>query len=113
MQGRLNKTQPYARAAPGAVRRGPGGVASARTRGDTIATHLGRCAEAHLGCPCRGDERIHEERTREIAEARTRSHESVDCPECGGATTPLAIVSWGNCRPCRTASSRVTHPLRW
>ena len=48
-----------------------------------------------------------------LTEARTRGHESVDCPECGSPTTPLAIVSWGNCRACRTAQSRLTQPLRW
>ncbi|SDN74897.1 hypothetical protein SAMN05428965_1440 [Geodermatophilus sp. DSM 45219] len=82
-------------------------------RGGPIATHRGRCAEAHLGCPCRGDETIHEERSREITEARGRSAESVECPECGSPTTPLAIVSWGNCRACRTAQSREVNPLRW
>jgi predicted nucleic acid-binding Zn ribbon protein len=82
-------------------------------RGGPITTHRGRCAEAHLGCPCRGDETIHEERSREVAEARTRSQESVECPECGFPTTPLAIVAWGNCRACRTAQSRLTDPLRW
>src|SRR3954453_21495145 len=29
-------------------------------RGGLITTQRGRCAEAHLGCPCRGDEAIHE-----------------------------------------------------
>jgi hypothetical protein len=82
-------------------------------KGGTIAAHSGRCAEAHLGCPCRGDETIHEERSREIAEARAHSDESVDCPECGLPTTPLAVVTWGNCRACRTAQSRLTNPLRW
>jgi len=59
---------------------------------------------------------MHEERSREIAEiaeARARSQEPVDCPECGAATTPLAILTWGNCRPCRTAQSRLIQPLRW
>ena len=78
-----------------------------------MALQLGLCAEAHLGCPCRGDEAIHEERSRAISEARDRAGESVDCPECGQPTTPMQIVSWGNCRPCRTAQSRLTHPLRW
>jgi hypothetical protein len=84
-----------------------------RTEEDTIVRHAGRCEEAHLGCPCRGDETIHEERSRALAEARADSAEAVECPECGGPTTPLAIVSWGNCRACRTAHSRSTHPLRW
>jgi hypothetical protein len=48
-----------------------------------------------------------------IAEARAQSDVPVDCPECGRPTTPLAIVTWGNCRACRTAHSRVTDPLRW
>ncbi len=65
----------------------------------------GRCAEAHLGCPCRGDALIHEQRSREMTEARDRSQERVDCLECGAAT-PLTIVTWGNCRACRTAQSR-------
>ena len=75
--------------------------------------HVGRCAEAHLGCPCRGDEAIHEERSRELREARATADLPVECPECGSPTTPLSIVSWGNCRACRTAHSRSTHPLRW
>ncbi|MBB3083897.1 hypothetical protein FHR93_002111 [Geodermatophilus sabuli] len=37
----------------------------------------------------------------------------MECPECGTPTTPLAIVTWGNCRACRTAHTRVTDPLRW
>jgi hypothetical protein len=92
---------------------GPTGGSVDPNRGVPIATTRGHCADAHLGCPCRGDETIHEERSREITEARTRSAESVDCPECGSATTPLAILSWGNCRACRTAQSRLTNPLRW
>ena len=78
-----------------------------------MATHGGLCPEAHLGCQCRGDAAIHEERSREIDDARARAGEAVECPECGGATTPLSIVTWGNCRACRTAQSRSTHPLRW
>jgi predicted nucleic acid-binding Zn ribbon protein len=56
---------------------------------------------------------VHEDRARGIAEARARSHEVVDCPECGSPTTPLALLSWGNCRACRTAHSRLVDPLRW
>jgi predicted nucleic acid-binding Zn ribbon protein len=78
-----------------------------------MATFSGQCAEAHLGCPCRGDEAIHRERSREIAEARARSQEPVECPECGSPTTPLSILAWGNCRACRTAQSRLVNPLRW
>jgi hypothetical protein len=92
---------------------GPAGGSVDPDEGGPIATHRGRCAVAHLGCPCRGDEKIHEERSREITEARTRGNESVDCPECGSPTTPLSILSWGNCRACRTAQSRLTNPLRW
>lgn len=83
------------------------------TEGNAITTHAGRCAEANHGCPCRGDQTIHQERSRALDEARASSEVAVDCPECGSPTTPLSIVSWGNCRACRTAHSRTTHPLRW
>ena len=73
----------------------------------------GRCADAHLGCPCRGDASIHEERGRAIAAARQQSAETVECPECGDSTAPLSIVTWGHCRACRTAQSREMYPLRW
>ena len=72
----------------------------------------GRCADAHLGCPCRGDASIHEERRQERAAARL-DHEAVACPECGAETAPLSIVTWGHCRACRTAQSREMYPLRW
>ena len=78
-----------------------------------MAKHAGRCTETHLGCTCRGDEAVHEERSRELDEARATAEQTVECPECGGPTTPLAIAAWGNCRACRTAHSRSTHPLRW
>ena len=78
-----------------------------------MSNHRGLCADAHLGCPCRGDSARHQERAQQIAEARAQGAEAVDCPECGGPTTPLAIASWGNCRACKTAQSRLTHPLRW
>jgi hypothetical protein len=78
-----------------------------------VPVQSGRCAEAHLGCPCRGDASIHEERSREIAEARAHAGETVECPECGGTTSPLSIVTWGHCRACRTAQSREIYPLRW
>ncbi|MGY1773167.1 hypothetical protein [Blastococcus sp. SYSU D00813] len=78
-----------------------------------MATHRGLCSDAHLGCPCRGDESRHEERSQHVAEARAQGPEPAECPECGGPTTPLALVEWGNCRACRTAQSRQTHPLRW
>ena len=73
----------------------------------------GRCAEAHLGCPCRGDQTIHEARSKEISEARAAAHESVECPECGEASSPLSVTTWGHCRACRTAQSREMYPLRW
>jgi hypothetical protein len=73
----------------------------------------GRCAEAHLGCPCRGDETIHEQRSAQLAEARADEEGPQACPECGGPATPVQIVTWGHCRPCRTAQSRSIQPLRW
>ena len=39
--------------------------------------------------------------------------EPVECPECGGPSTVLALSRWGNCRACRTAQSRLVNPLRW
>jgi hypothetical protein len=78
-----------------------------------VPVQAGRCVEAHLGCPCRGDASIHEERSRDISEARAHAGEAVDCPECGAATSPLNIVKWGHCRTCRTAQSREIYPLRW
>ena len=73
----------------------------------------GQCSEAHLGCPCRGDQTIHEERSKAISDARARPDEPVDCPECGAAASQLSIVRWGHCRSCRTAQSREIYPLRW
>ena len=78
-----------------------------------MATNVGRCAETHLGCPCRGDASIHAQRAQEVSEARSHSAEPVACPECGEPTTPLSLLSWGNCRMCRTAQSRSVEPLRW
>ena len=63
--------------------------------------------------PAGATRRIHEERSKEIADARAQSADAVDCPECGGPTTPLSIVTWGHCRACRTAQSREMYPLRW
>ncbi|WP_104524456.1 hypothetical protein [Blastococcus atacamensis] len=77
-----------------------------------MAEHVGLCADAPLGCPCRGDATIHEDRSRALSEARA-TDEAVECPECGGPATSVSITSWGNCRACRTAHSRSTHPLRW
>jgi len=72
-----------------------------------------RCADTHLGCPCRGDATIHEARAREISDARAAASESVECPECGEQSAPLSVVTWGHCRACRTAQSRDIYPLRW
>ncbi len=93
--------------------RGPERVASRSTGGGPIPTHRGRCADTHLGCPCRGDETMHAERSSQVDEARAQAHEPVDCPECGSPTTPLSLLTWGNCRVCRTAHSRAVEPLRW
>ncbi|RBY90361.1 hypothetical protein DQ244_13015 [Blastococcus sp. TBT05-19] len=78
-----------------------------------MAQHVGLCADAPLGCPCRGDATIHQDRSRELSEARAAGSAAVECPECGEATTAVSIAAWGNCRACRTAHSRSTHPLRW
>ncbi|HEY0126056.1 MAG TPA: hypothetical protein VGB58_02840 [Blastococcus sp.] len=56
---------------------------------------------------------MHEDRSKEISEARAHARDSVECPECGATTTPLTIVTWGHCRSCRTAQSREVYPLRW
>lgn len=87
--------------------------AAAASRRHPVPAQHGRCAEAQLGCPCRGDAAIHQQRSAEIDEARARAGEQVECPECGGTATPLQIVTWGHCLPCRTADSRTTSPLRW
>ena len=78
-----------------------------------MSENRGRCADTHLGCTCKGNQAIHDERARQVTEARAQAGEGVECPECGGPATPLSIVTWGNCRACRTAQSRQTHPLRW
>jgi hypothetical protein len=57
--------------------------------------------------------KIHEERSKEISEARSQAGETVECPECGEPSTPLSVVTWGRCRSCRTAQSRTIYPLRW
>jgi ribosomal protein L37AE/L43A len=56
---------------------------------------------------------MHAERSSQVDEARAQAHEPVDCPECGSPTTPLSLLTWGNCRVCRTAHSRAVEPLRW
>lgn len=102
---------------PGADRypgRGPHGPAlRLASRRHPVPAQHGRCADAHLGCPCRGDATIHQDRAAEIIEARAKAGEQVECPECGGPATPLQIVTWGHCRPCHTADSRSIQPLRW
>jgi hypothetical protein len=79
----------------------------------TIAVRLGRCADDHLGCPCKGDETIHRARTAEVRHAQETNSEAAACPECGVQTSPVALVTWGHCRACRTADSRAMRPLRW
>ncbi|MGY1839976.1 MULTISPECIES: hypothetical protein [unclassified Modestobacter] len=78
-----------------------------------IDTPRRRCADAHLGCTCRGDDAVHDQRARERDEARAQAGDVVPCPECGRPTTPFQLVTWGNCRACRTAQSRSMEPLRW
>ncbi|SEO48192.1 hypothetical protein SAMN05660991_00521 [Trujillonella endophytica] len=101
-------------AAPDGLTPRRAGVAStANPKGAPITNHRGLCADAQLGCPCRGDSARHQERAQQIADARAREGEPAECPECSGPTTPLALATWGNCRVCRTAHTRLTHPLRW
>lgn len=72
-----------------------------------MATQVQPCTEAQRGCACDGDPAVHR-----TWQSRLRP-ESVECPECGGPTTARMVSTWGNCRPCRTAQDRLTHPLRW
>jgi hypothetical protein len=83
------------------------------TRRRAIATDSARCTEAHLGCPCEGDDAVHAARAEQVETAQAGSEAMVDCPECGEPSSPLRIVTWGHCRACRTADSRATQPLRW
>jgi len=85
----------------------------ADTRRRTIASDTASCTEAHLGCPCAGDDRVHAARAQQVGEAQTGAEGMVDCPECGEPSSLLRIVTWGHCRACRTADSRLTQPLRW
>ncbi|MGY1814016.1 hypothetical protein [Blastococcus sp. SYSU D00820] len=78
-----------------------------------MGMHNGGCSAAHLGCTCRGDGAVHEQHARDLAAARAQESESVECPECGEPTTPARLLTWGNCRACRTAQSRSVDPLRW
>jgi ribosomal protein L40E len=64
-----------------------------------IASETAPCTEAD-DCPCAGDPDAHAQRT-------------VECPECGGPSSPRAVDTWGHCRACRTADSRLKSPLRW
>ena len=72
-----------------------------------MATSVQPCTDAHLGCTCGGDATTHE------AGGARGELSAVECPECGGPTTARMVATWGNCRPCRTAQDRLTHPLRW
>ena len=83
------------------------------TRRRAIAIDPARCTEAHLGCPCGGDAAVHAARAHEVENAQSESVATVDCPECGEPSSPLPVVTWGHCRACRTADSRLTRPLRW
>jgi hypothetical protein len=76
-----------------------------------IATDTARCTEAHLGCPCGGDDAVHAARSQQVGSTQTAA--TVECPECGEPSNPLPIVNWGHCRVCRTADSRAKTPLRW
>ncbi|MCW2509126.1 MAG: hypothetical protein JWR28_909 [Modestobacter sp.] len=78
-----------------------------------IASDTARCTQAHLGCPCEGDEAVHAARAQHVENAQAGSEATVDCPECGEPSSPLRIVTWGHCRACRTADSRAKSPLRW
>ena len=73
----------------------------------------GRCGDTHNGCPCKGDAVVHAARAAERTAAREQAEQLVECPECGAPGAPLAIVTWGHCRACRTAQSREMYPLRW
>jgi hypothetical protein len=45
--------------------------------------------------------------------ASTDPQALVQCPECGELSSPRPIATWGHCRVCRTADSRLKSPLRW
>ena len=74
-------------------------------------TDTARCTEAHVGCPCAGDEAVHAARAEQVQNAQIEA--TVECPECGEPSSPQRIVTWGHCRVCRTADSRNKTPLRW
>lgn len=78
-----------------------------------MTTHAGNCDQRHLGCACKGDAATHERGAQERDEARAQADDLAPCPECDRPTPPLQLVTWGNCRACRTAQSRSVQPLRW
>lgn len=78
-----------------------------------MTTSARDCGQTHLGCGCRGDDRVHEREAHQRSEARAQADALVACPECDRPTPPLQLVTWGNCRACRTAQSRSVQPLRW
>ena len=78
-----------------------------------MAARPGRCVDDHLGCPCAGDETIHQTRATEVRLAQEANDEAESCPECGGQASPVHLLTWGHCRVCRTADSRAVQPLRW
>ncbi|MCZ2830881.1 hypothetical protein O2W14_18730 [Modestobacter sp. VKM Ac-2986] len=77
----------------------------------TIAINPAGCTDAHLGCPCAGDPAVHAARAEAVTAAAPDA--TVECPECGEASTPRPVATWGHCRACRTADSRAIQPLRW
>jgi hypothetical protein len=83
------------------------------TRRRAIASETARCTHTHLGCPCGGDAAVHTARAQQVETAQAGSEATVDCPECGEPSSPLRIVTWGHCRVCHTANSRLINPLRW
>ena len=78
-----------------------------------MTTSARDCGQSHLGCGCRGDDVAHQRASQERTEARARVDALEPCPECGEPAPPLQLVTWGNCRACRTAQSRSVEPLRW
>ena len=63
-------------------------TSTAPSKGSPIAIHAGRCAEAHPGHPCPGDQPVTEEHPPESGSAERSpgsgsAEEPVECPECG------------------------------
>jgi hypothetical protein len=87
------------------------------TRRRAIASDTARCTHTHLGCPCGGDAAVHAARAQQVESDQQvgsdQSEAMVECPECGEPSSPLRIVTWGHCRVCHTANSRLINPLRW